>query len=153
MSPVKPTDEILRRNIWRSLLIMKSVALSELPGVVSGLGTRTARRLMRDLETHGYVSKTFRHRRQEYSQANDDPSLPSLCKHCGRDFATKACTPKETKKQKQTKTKTETETQAEIDLERLREEERLRKNRRVRDRGTLAADPPKTPGEDNHDAA
>jgi len=139
MSLDKPTDEILRRNIWRSLLIMKSAALSELPGVVSGLTYRKARSLMRDLETHGYVSKALRHRRQEYSQANDDPSLPPLCKKCGRPFATKACTPKETKRQTERQRQTETE--------------RPRKKKRVRGRGTLAADMAKTTGDDNHDAA
>ena len=143
MSLDKPTDEILRRNIWRSLLIMKSAALSELPGVVSGLTYRKARSLMRDLETHGYVSKALRHRRQEYSQANDDPSLPPLCKKCGRTFASKACTPKEAKRQTQRQTETQGQT----------ETERPRKKKRVRDRGTLAADMARTTGEDNHDAA
>ena len=103
----KIPDAILRRNIWRSMLIMKSVHLSELPGVVSGLSVRKARSLMRDLWTHGYVSKAFRGGRQEYSRAVDTPSLPPVCKNCGRGFEAKACTPREEKTQTQTQGKGE----------------------------------------------
>ena len=106
----KTIDETLRRNIWRSLLIMRSAALSELPAVVSGLSYRKARSLMRDLEVHGYVTKTLRHRRQEYSQDSNEPSLPPICKNCGRSFASKVCGPKPEKKQKERQTETETET-------------------------------------------
>jgi len=131
----KISNDSLRRNIWRSLLIMKSATLSELPGVVTGLSYRKARSLMRELETHGYVTKAMRHGKREYSQASDEPSLPSLCKNCGRTFASKACTPKPAKKQKETQTETE------------------RPRKKKRNRTTAAAVIAQAIREENHDAA
>ena len=103
----KILNELLRRNIWRSLLIMKSATLQELPGVVTGLSNRKARSLMRDLETHGYVQRCTRRGRPEYSRAVDTPSLPPVCIHCGRGFDSKACSPKEAKRQRDRETQTE----------------------------------------------
>jgi hypothetical protein len=116
----KIPDAILRRNIWRSMLIMKSVQLSELPAVVSGLNVRKARSLMRDLWAHGYVSKAFRGGRQEYSRAIDTPSLPAVCKNCGRGFEAKACTP--------IVEKTETETETEGKRQRKKKRNRNRQS-------------------------
>ena len=135
----KVPDAILRRNIWRSMLIMKSVQLSELPGVVSGLNLRKARSLMRDLWEHGYVSKAFRGGRQEYSRAVDTPSLPCVCKNCGRGFEAKACTPKGTK------TETETQTGG--------KGERQRKKKRNRNRQSPAQVIARAIREVSHDAA
>lgn len=116
----KPTDQQLRRNIWRSLLIMRSATLHELPTVVRGLSYRKARSLMRELETHGYVMRSSRRGRPEYSQAIDSPSLPDVCAHCDRPFAVKACTPKERKRG------TERETQREAEGQKPRKKKRNR---------------------------
>lgn len=106
-SKAKKLNAQLRRNIWRSLLIMKSAALSELPAVVSGLTYRKARSLMRELETHGYVGKHTRHGRPEYYQVVDSPSLPAACKHCGRAFDSKDCAPSRKKELKEGDRRTE----------------------------------------------
>lgn len=135
----KVPDSILRRNIWRSMLILKSVQLSELPGVVSGLNVRKARSLMRDLWEHGYVSKALRHGRQEYYRAVDTPTLPPICKNCGRGFEVKACAHREGK------TETERQTQG--------KGERQRKKKRNRNRQTPVQVIAQAIREVNHDAA
>lgn len=134
-SKTKKLNAQLRRNIWRSLLIMKSAALSELPAVVTGLTYRKARSLMRELETHGYVGKHTRHSRPEYFQTVDSPSLPAACQCCGRGFEVKVCSPQEKERQ--------TETQ--------REGERQRKKKRNRE--TVAEVIARAIREVSHDAA
>ncbi|GFO67916.1 hypothetical protein GMLC_14950 [Geomonas limicola] len=94
-------NDALRRNVWRSLLIMRKATVSELLGVVRELSTRKARALLRELETHGYAGRTLRKGRPEYFQAVDSPSLPTLCAHCNRPFSSKACSKKETKRDRQ----------------------------------------------------
>jgi hypothetical protein len=97
-------NDALRRNIWRSLLIMRTATVSELLGVVRELSTRKTRTLLRELETHGYLGKSTRKGRPEYSQAVDSPSLPALCAHCNRPFSAKACSKKPSKTERQRET-------------------------------------------------
>jgi predicted transcriptional regulator len=106
----KSLNDKLRRNIWRSLLIMKSASVSELLGVVTGLTVRKARAILRELETHGYVGKNIVKGRRAYFQATDSPSLPAVCSRCNRPFHSKACAKKETKRQTQRKTQRDRET-------------------------------------------
>jgi len=105
----RTSNDQLRRNIWRSLLILKSAAISELPSVVSGLSVRKGRSLLRELEIHGYVAKVYQLKRQVYSQAIDSPSLPPVCQNCGRPFSAKACSKNQ---KRQTETDRETQTKA-----------------------------------------
>ena len=143
------SDETLRRNIWRSLLIMKSATLKELPGVVSGLSYKKARFLMRDLETHGYAKKGLRHGRPEYTQAIDCPSLPAVCGHCGRAFNFKACASKAAKRQRDTQRETETQTES----HKVRKARKGGKTRKVTTALTATAVIARAITEVHHDAA
>lgn len=114
---LKMHNDKLRKNIWRSLLIMKSATVSELITVVRGLNPRNCRALLHDLETHGYLSRGLRAGKPVYSQAVDVPSLPDVCSKCGRPFKTKACaqklplTGKKTKRQIKRQRDTQKQTQ------------------------------------------
>lgn len=88
---LKMQNDRLRKNIWRSLLIMKSATVAELVTVVRGLTSRNCRALLHDLETHGYLSRGLRSGKPVYSHAVDAPSLPEVCSRCDRPFNTKAC--------------------------------------------------------------
>jgi len=90
------TAEELRRCIWRSLDIMKTVTVPILLGTIDGLGLGNARKGLRQLETHGYVVKKGGRVggcHQKYVRAQNVPLLPPLCERCGEEFAVKICDP------------------------------------------------------------
>src|SRR6266540_195043 len=93
----------LRRCVWRSFTIMRTVIILDLVAVIDGISYDTARKILRQLEIHGYVAKTglWRGSHRLYAKSRQVPLLPAVCEICGAPFETASCDPSFREKEKE----------------------------------------------------
>lgn len=93
----------LRRNIWRSLDVLRVITIPALVGTIEGLGYDSAKKALRSLEIHGYVEKAGKRGggHQQYVRSRKVALLPAVCEECGAPFSAKTCDPLFREKEKE----------------------------------------------------
>jgi hypothetical protein len=104
--------DTLRRDLWRSMRIMRQFTINGLITATPGATYGNARKFLASLAAHGYVEKTGAYttgragEQQQYRlKQNPGPNYPNTCATCGQPL-TKICAgsgkEKETKKEEET---------------------------------------------------
>lgn len=90
MVPTRPKAGCKRRNIWRSIRILRVFTVSDLCRTAS-VEYDNARKFVRNLNRHTYVAKHGEHTRgrggsfQSYRLVRDiGPEYPTVCDLCGK---------------------------------------------------------------------
>jgi hypothetical protein len=119
----KPRVNTTRRNLWRSMRILKRFTLPDLIRTVPGCSYGNARKFVAALAVHGYVAKNGAYYTgcpgvyQGYRLArNNGPDYPTICDSCGQALTVKTCKPaeKETEKEREKEREIEREIEAAV---------------------------------------
>jgi hypothetical protein len=95
-----------RRNIWRSIRIIRRFTIADITRTVPGVPYGTVRKVVASLVRHGYIVKTGSYtggrlgEYQTYLLKKETVEFPSVCFRCGHSTSLAHCTPKETDKEK-----------------------------------------------------
>lgn len=113
----KRPEQSLRRNIWRSIRIMRAFTIPGLMRTVPGASEHNIRSFLIRLNRHGVIAKNTAIRGgrpgefQQFRLVKDvGPEYPTVCPTCGRPLS-KQCEKPETETDTQTETETDTQTE------------------------------------------
>lgn len=105
MKHSKPRIDTARRNIWRSIRILRTFTLSDITRTLPEGKYCNVRKFVAALVKHGYIAKTGRYTGgilgayQSYRIVKDSVEYPTICARCKKSLTAAKCTPKETDKE------------------------------------------------------
>lgn len=102
-----PRQTINRRNIWRSIRILRRFTLPQLSRTVPGAAYGTVRKFVSDMTRHGYIAKLVGNTGGNNGECqvyrlvkNIGPDYPTICSICKKPLYLDHVVPEETEKEK-----------------------------------------------------